>query len=249
LVVILQLLPPVVLLVGLAVLVDRRPAMAPTLAGALGLLVLAVVQLARHWNDTDEWARSGRWIAAVSVGMAALLYGFDHWSAMVATFFFTLGCMGGSWALFTALRHLCLRSVRSADPADLAASPLALTWPIGSGFRLLAGLDEVGLTKRVPLRHFGSEVRWVDRASWSEVGDVAAVTVSEPGTAPNPRTYASETIRVGRLALRMSVGNRTWLRATRSAERLARLVELRAARHRGSRQAGTHEYDRTGPRP
>lgn len=255
-VVILQLLPPAILVVVLASMATRRPAAAPALAVAAVLLVLAAVQLGRHWNDTDEWGRSGRWIAML-VGGGLAGFGADRAadgaghtpSWMLATTAAGVAGACGAWLLCTVLRHLCLRPVLAADPADLVVSPLALTWPLGSGFRLLVGLDEVGVTRRVRLRHWGSEARWVDRASWSEVSDVAAVTVSEPGTAPNPRTFPSETIRVGRLSLRVSVGNRVWLRATRSGERLARLVELRAGRHRGARQAGTHEYDRTGPRP
>ncbi|BCJ32590.1 hypothetical protein Athai_00930 [Actinocatenispora thailandica] len=65
-VVVLELLPPVVLIVVLALLADQRLIRTPAFAGAVGLLVMAAVQLARRWNDTDGWGRTGQGIAARS---------------------------------------------------------------------------------------------------------------------------------------------------------------------------------------
>ncbi|BCJ32589.1 hypothetical protein Athai_00920 [Actinocatenispora thailandica] len=74
------------------------------------------------------------------------------------------------------------------------------------------------------------------------------MTVAEPGTRAFPRTWSGQTIPVGRSALRLSVRDACWFVPARSAERIARVIDLRAAGHR-DRRSGTQEYDRTGPRP
>jgi hypothetical protein len=235
-VVILQLLPPVALLVGLALVADQRLVRTPAFTAALGLLVLAVVQLVRHWNDTDEWARSGRWIAALTAGAIAGYAtdlgtdGGGHTpSWMLATTGGAVAGACGALLLFTVLRRLCLRPILAADPTDLAASPLAVTWRLDLPYRMRVGPDEVGVNRRVQSRHWGSRVVWYDRADWSEVGDVAAVTVSEPGTMAYPTTRTGLTIAIGRPVVRMSVRAGVWCVPVRSADRLARLITLRAA--------------------
>ncbi|BCJ32591.1 hypothetical protein Athai_00940 [Actinocatenispora thailandica] len=225
----LELVPPLAVLAFSIAVRGVEPATLPAHAVLAGLVGYCGWQLHRNRTRTQRWGRAGQLMAAL-LGVLVLgsptvaLVRPAHepaWGPLVLVAIVAGGA--GGWLLAGWLADRCVGWLLRADPADLAASPLAVSWPTTGKDRILVEPHALTLLHRQPSRH-GRPARAVTVRT-TPLAQVAPSTVTvrvvdQPGGAgPEPM------VQVG-------AGPEPWLLPAREPERLARLIALRATANR-----------------
>jgi hypothetical protein len=223
----LELVPPLGVLAFSIAVRGLAPATLPAHAAIAGLVGYCGWQLHRNRDRTHRWGRAGQLMAAllgvVVLGSPTATLILPTHRPVLAPLMLVAIVVGaaGGWLAAGWLADRCVGWLLRADPADLAASPLAVSWPTTGKDRILVEPHALTLLRRQHDRGRPARAA-VDRTPLAEVppAKVTVTTVDAPGGAgPVPM------VRVGTAA-------EPWLLPALDPERLARLIALRATANR-----------------
>jgi hypothetical protein len=225
----LELVPPLGVLAFSIAVRGVAPATLPAHAALTALVGYCGWQLHRHRDHTQRWGRAGQWAAAllgilVLGSPTATLILPTHRPALAPLMLVAIVAGGaGGWLLAGWLADRCVGWLLLADPADLAASPLAVSWPTTGTDRILVEPHALTLLRR-QLSRYGRPARTVTVTA-TPLADVPPSTVTVTLTDPPDGAAAV-------LVVRLVAGDEPWLLPAREPERLARLIALRATANR-----------------